>query len=195
MGGSGSGRWGGKPTIGRTRSYELSTRVFRDLLRLEHSGFRKTFRSDWDEVAVSGVVDNRESSPRLVISHSTRREPRETITYEISLVPTHPHLGGVRWWFLCPNRGHRVVKLYLPIGGRYFLSRKAYGLVHDTRQMSRIDRQSRRVTRIAGKLGEPNHDFFVPPEKPSRMRWQTYDRLVESWYAARNVYWQALDTR
>src|SRR5947207_1491445 len=170
MGGSGSGRQGGRPTIGRTRSYQLSTRSLGDFLRLEHSEFRISFRCDWDKVAVTGMIDTRGPSPRPAISHSTRREPRETLTYEISLVRTHPHLGGVRWWFLCPNRGHRVAKLYLPIGGRYFLSREAYGLVHDTRQMSSIDRSSWRVTRIACKLGEPNHDFLDPPEKPSRMR-------------------------
>lgn len=195
MGGSGSGRQGGRPTIGRTRAYALSTRSLRDVLRHGRCGFRMTFSSDWDEVVVAGMVETSEPSPRLVIAHSTRREPQESLTCEIALVRTHPHLGGVRWWFLCPRTGRRVAKLYLPIGGRHFLSRQAYGLVHDTRQMSMVCLLSKRVSRIAGQLGAPDCDFLEPPEKPIRMRWRTYDQFVSRWYRARDAYWSVLDRR
>ena len=72
MGGSGSGRGGGRSTIGRTRSYQLSMRQLRDLLRLGHSGFRLTFRSDRDEVTVEGRVDTRGSTPHVRLHHTTR---------------------------------------------------------------------------------------------------------------------------
>jgi hypothetical protein len=29
---------------------------------------------------------------------------------------THPHFGGVRWWFSCPQCAKRCKKLYLPPG-------------------------------------------------------------------------------
>jgi hypothetical protein len=195
MGGSGSGRQGGKPTIGRTRSYELTVRLLRDFLKIGRSGFRMMFRSDCDEVVVVGLIEVLDSAPHIWMQHFTRCEPREPVNYRISLVSTSPYGGGLRWWFLCPHTGRRAAKLYLPLGGRQFLSREGSGLVHDTRQMSRVDLLSRRVTRIAGRLGVPDGDFFEPPEKPPRMRWSTYDGLVDEWYQARNAYWGALDRR
>jgi hypothetical protein len=192
MGGSRSGRWGGKATIGRTRSYELSTQALKESLRLRYTGIRIVFSSDWDEVIVEGIVDATGSAPRIVLAHKSRCEPRLIDRYTISLDRTYPYRGGVRWWFRCPQTGRRAAKLYLPLGGRRFLSREAYGLVHDTRQMSRVGLLSNRVKRIAAKLGEPGHHFFGPPEKPPRMRWLTYDRLVDRWHHARDAYWDVL---
>jgi hypothetical protein len=195
MGGIGPGRYGGKRTIGGTRSYTLRVGPLRDFLRPGRPGFRMTFGSDRDEVVVTGMVEVEGSAPHIRVSHTTRREPREEITYTIPLASTQPYLGGTRWWFLCPQRHRRAAKLYLPQGGRYFLSREAHGLVHDTRQMCTADRQSRRIDRIAARLGSPNHDFMNPPAKPPRMRRRVYDRLVERWYQARNTYWGTLNAR
>ena len=53
----------------------------------------------------------------------------ESVSYLIRLVTTPCHLGGVRWWFICPlvrgavACGWRVRKLYLC--GRYFGDRKS----------------------------------------------------------------------
>ncbi len=63
----------------------------------------------------------------------------------IQLVTTTPHLGGVRWWFLCPHRadgeqcGGRVAKLYSPPNGLYFGCRQCYDLTYQSCQMSRKD--------------------------------------------------------
>src|SRR5262249_22491862 len=49
---------------------------------------------------------------------------KESFDYSIRLVTTRPHLGGLRWWFVCPLMkngvpcGRRVVKIYRR--GRYF---------------------------------------------------------------------------
>ncbi len=165
MGGSGSGRGGGRPTIGRTQSNVLSIQLLRNFLRLGHSGFRVTFRSYTDEFAVDGVVDTH-GAPHIWLFHTTRCDLRKLMAYEVRLERTFPSLGGARWWFLCPETGRRAAKLYLPLGGRRFLSREAYGLVHDTRQMSKAHRQSRRISRIAAKMGAPACDFSAPPNKP-----------------------------
>jgi hypothetical protein len=39
---------------------------------------------------------------------------------KVYLAPTHPHFGGLRWWFVCPHLNRRVRRLYLPLGGRHF---------------------------------------------------------------------------
>src|SRR5438105_8734998 len=78
MGGSGSGRQGGKSTIGRTRAYELSTRLLRDIFKLRETGFRIAFRSDWDEVVVTGMIDRSlawEKRVRVLIGSANLTEP------------------------------------------------------------------------------------------------------------------------
>lgn len=85
MGGSGSGRHGGKSTIGRTRSYVLSTQSLKEFLKLGHSGFRIVFPSDCDEILVEGLIDTAGSTPHIWVRHIVRREPRVMNSYTISL--------------------------------------------------------------------------------------------------------------
>jgi len=70
---------------------------------------------------------------------------RYTITkvdyaYAVALARTPAPLGGERVWFVCPlvvngkSCGRRVVKLYLPPGGRYFGCRYCHGLSYEKRQ-------------------------------------------------------------
>ena len=66
----------------------------------------------------------------------------EPVDYKVRLVTSTPHYGGLRWWFICPlvrNDGgppHRVAKLYLPSGAKYFGSREGYGLTYTSCQES-----------------------------------------------------------
>src|ERR1017187_1815966 len=73
------------------------------------------------------------------------------------------------------------------MGGDRFLSRQAYGLVQDTRQMSTSYRLSAKVNRLAAKLGAPGNDFCEPPGKPLGMRWRTYDRFAVARGRAKHV--------
>ena len=52
--------------------------------------------------------------------------------YKVDITDTPCHLGGVRYWFICPlrNCGRRVGKLYLPLGGKYFACRHCYDLTY-----------------------------------------------------------------
>jgi hypothetical protein len=62
----------------------------------------------------------------------------ESLDYPVRLVTTRPHLGGMRWWFICPlvvnDRpcGRRVTKLYGHV--RYFGCRTCTGLVYRSSQ-------------------------------------------------------------
>ena len=64
----------------------------------------------------------------------------QSMNYVVRLVSTVPRYGGRRWWFLYPlarNDGkppRRVSNLHLPPGGRYFGSRKGYGLTYRSSQ-------------------------------------------------------------
>lgn len=67
-------------------------------------------------------------------------EPRVSVQYPVPLVATPCHLGGKRWWFICPlivngkACQRRVRKLYLR--GRYFACRRCHGLVYRSSQES-----------------------------------------------------------
>jgi hypothetical protein len=72
----------------------------------------------------------------------------------VPLRSTVPHFGGRRWWFVCPLKGIRVAKLYLPPGATSFASRQAYDLTYRSCQESgsreRSDRFWRRTARRLG---------------------------------------------
>jgi len=67
-------------------------------------------------------------------------DPPARFDYPVRLVTTGCHLGGVRWWFLCPLTpngtacGQRVRKLYLC--GKYFGCRHCHALTYRSRQES-----------------------------------------------------------
>jgi hypothetical protein len=58
------------------------------------------------------------------------------LNYDVGLVSTPCHFGGVRYWFICPGIpgsgfcGKRVGKLYLPPGEVYFGCRDCYNLTY-----------------------------------------------------------------
>ncbi len=65
---------------------------------------------------------------------------KEDFNYEVRLAATPCHLGGVRWWFICPlvkdgvACGRRVRKLHFC--GKYFGCRRCHGLVYRSSQES-----------------------------------------------------------
>lgn len=79
---------------------------------------------------------------------NTRRATGETTTcdYKVRLVTTPCHLGGVRWWFICPLTtngrycGRRVGKLYCPRGGTYYGCRHCHDLSYESCNESRCGR-------------------------------------------------------
>lgn len=70
-------------------------------------------------------------------------EEKRDLDYQVSLSSTRCHLGGVRWWFLCPlvRSGRPCLRrariLYLPYGANYFGCRECYELTYESRQMHR----------------------------------------------------------
>jgi hypothetical protein len=67
----------------------------------------------------------------MVVDRADRREPHR---YEVPLLKTRPHFGGVRYWFGCPQCAGRVGALYLPAGARRFACRHCLSLVYRSQQ-------------------------------------------------------------
>jgi hypothetical protein len=105
---------------------------------------------------------------------------------KVYLATSRPHFGGLRWWFVCPQLNRRVRKLYLPLGGRHFWSRRAYELAYASQRETKYDRALRRARKLRLTLGgDPTDDEY--PDKPPRMRWATYNRLTDRLVAADGV--------
>src|SRR3954468_18946084 len=147
----GSGRTGGNPTDEATGSFVFS---FKSLLgRLPRDavgGGTITFRSGrYGEFPVEVHVSTTDrATPYMELTHATRDGTGGRITYRVGLTTTRPRYGGERWWFVCPATGRRAFKLYLPNGGRRFLSRAGYRLGYAVTREDRIARYQRRAERI-----------------------------------------------
>ena len=187
MGGSRSGRYGGRPTIERTASLVLNARLLtRARLRPgELLSIVLPFKFEGEPFPVALTIDTREGSfPRIELAHRARTETGQAMKYRIALATTQPYFGGVRWWFRCPGNGGRAAKLFLPLGGDIFASRRHYRLGYQSSRESPADRLARKARKLNLTLGGNGDD---EPEKPKGMRWATFNRKVDAWAAVENA--------
>ena len=142
MGGFGSGRGGGGPTVESALRLDID-----DMMRW--GGIRagshlagemrlhQLYGDDIDVKFESLVGDPWNSWLCLRYSMADYRSGEEfKIDDKVCLAPTRPHFGGLRWWFVCPHLNRRVRKLYLPLGGRHFWSRRAYELAYASQRQT-----------------------------------------------------------
>ena len=154
-------------------------------------GYRWTFEADGDAYPVTVILDWTDAAfPHARIGHSIRTGDGAEVEYSIGLVRSPCRFGGWRWWWLCPASGARVFALFLPRGGRRFLSRRAYRLGYLTQRLSPLDRAHRAKAKIERRLWW--HDDDTPCPAPG-MRRRTFDRLVARWEEAQrriDVAWE-----
>ena len=155
-----------------------------------HLAGEVTFTFDDEEIEIkfeSLVGDPWDSWLRLKyrIHDHWSGEPHE-IDDKIYLATTQPPFGGFRWWFVCPRGNWRVRKLYLPLGGRHFRSRREYRLAYACQRETVYDRANRKARKLCRRLGGDWADDEYP-DKPPRMRWTTYNRLMDRIVAADRI--------
>ncbi|MDB5379950.1 MAG: hypothetical protein JWR00_4396, partial [Rubritepida sp.] len=115
------------------------------------------------------------------IGHGRPTGPQQQV---VEMESTPCRFGGRRWWWVCPATGRRCATLYLPNGGKQFLSRGrgAYRLAYSSQRETEMTRTHRRLARLVGKLGgEYGRPDDPPPDRPKWMRMRTYDRLLAEW--------------
>src|SRR5262245_20314249 len=191
MGGSGSGQRGGRPTVESALRLDIDSMIDWGAIqpgsRLAGEMSFNFYDDQIDMKFESCAGEAPDSWLRLRYSMADFWSGEEIeVDDKINLVTTSPHFGGVRWWFVCPRSGRRVRKLYLPLGGRHFWSRRAYRLRYASQRETKYDRALRRARKLYLRLGgDPADDEY--PEKPKRMRWTTYNRLMDKLVAADDV--------
>ncbi len=126
MGGFGSGGRGRYVSIEGCQSYVLNA-AFLNHARVRRGIAGKTKLNFSDGFGVEIAIYTGDGA-ELRVEHYPNDGGDDPIEYAVPLIYTTPRFGGLRWWFRCPATWRRCTKLYLPNGGRRFLSRHAYRL-------------------------------------------------------------------
>src|SRR5215467_3367048 len=108
--------------------------------------------------------------------------PRSASTSSSRLCTPATRFGGRRQWLMCIKCGRGCRKLYC---GRHFRCRQCHGLKYASQSENPNQRAMHRSDRIANRLhdmwkGTTRDDWDFPPKTP-RMRWSTYQRLLDQY--------------
>jgi hypothetical protein len=145
VGGFGSGqRWSKKDTVEGRRSIDTAALKRWNLLRPGIANRVGSFEwrrggEEKPSASIGYVLTVGPADGTLRLTYTIEPQNAE-LDYPVQLVTTPCHLGGVRWWFICPltKRGvacrRRVRKLYLC--GKYFGCRHCHDLVYRSSQES-----------------------------------------------------------
>lgn len=98
-------------------------------------------------------------------------------TYSISLVASHLHFGGLRWWLVCPLTQRRALKLYRYEAIGKFCHRTAIRPLptYASQRVSGMERLQFRRWALRRKLNDPC-TLWDSLNKPKWMRWRTFER-------------------
>src|SRR3712207_847283 len=136
MGGYGSGRYGGRPTVEGGPTLHLYKIIRDGLLRPGgNSGGTLTWTYSITSergrsIAYLAILENERGRMRLRYTSTQWDGTKHDFEYWVGLTTTPQPFGGRRWWFTCPKTGRRVAKLHLPAGAFTFASQRAYRLAY-----------------------------------------------------------------
>jgi hypothetical protein len=185
MGGYGSGRSGGRPTVEDGLTLNLP-RLFKTGWLKPGASTSGTLRwsivGTGEEIASMGFeahLGEKEGHIRLRWTSTDcwsgeKRQCENRITLTTSPQP----FGGRRWWFVCPRTGQRATRLHLPSGTPVFACRSAYRLAYRSQRETPHDRALSRAFALRRRLGADGGigDYVA---KPKGMHWRTFERALE----------------
>jgi hypothetical protein len=161
MGGYGSGRRGGRPTVEGRATLALGVkRVMRPVLAAQRDRsfppgdvmnagpirfafWREGGAEPWAAVDACLQLAPDRGHARLTLEHGAGWRGVGPRDQHVELEAAPCRFGGVRWWWLCPATSRRAAKLYLPGGSSCFLSRQAHRLVYASQREDEFARAHR----------------------------------------------------
>jgi hypothetical protein len=181
MGGFGSGRYGGWPTVESGLTLDLYKLIRDGLLRPGQSSGGTliwSYAGTGERVGSIGylaILENERGRMHLTYTSTYWDGTKHDSDYWVELTTRPQPFGGRRWWFVCPKTGALVAKLHLPPGAFTFASRRAYRLAYKSQRETPHDRAIRRAFKLRHRLGAEGGigDYIA---KPKWMRWATFDR-------------------
>lgn len=191
MGGMGSGRHGGRPTVEDALTLDLAVLLRKGLIRpgstvVSSLHWRNT-RTGSETASIGYCCTMTADAGTFVADYTVaRRGERVPISISIGIVSTPQTFGGRRWWWVCPVTGRRAAKLFKPPGGDRFASRQAGGLAYRSQREGPFDRACSRAWSLRDRLGitDPIGDFLFKPKRMHAARWARERARLEAADAA-----------
>jgi hypothetical protein len=153
-------------------------------LDIKNIGFKRATKFSteikWGNGSNIRVVKPNEYELQLLYNN-TINGISKNYSYKVSLDYTNCNYGGERIWFICPECGERVRKLYLK--GGMFKCRSCQNLNYIIQQEDKKDYAMRsidhKIYKIQDKLKvkrDINNTYYV--QKPKGMHYKTYEKLT-----------------
>jgi hypothetical protein len=165
MGGYGSGRQGGSPTVENGLTLDLNRLIRqRDILPGRHiSGSLMWSDARSGEKVASIDFEAALTSQEHAWARLRYIDDGQPMDYRVQIEASPCHYGGMRWWWVCPISGQRAAKLYLPPGATVFAARRTYRLAYRSQRDAKIDRTHARQRRLYSKLGSEIRPLRTTP--------------------------------
>lgn len=183
MGGFGSGRHGGGPTVESSLTLDID-KLRRDNLIAPGLYRRVSLTWSWtgtgERIAdINMVVDTSDEGGMIhlqFVSRNPATGERTETDQPIRLTTIEQPFGGRRWFAICPFTGARCSKLYLPPGATKFAARGAWRrLAYKVQREAPYDRALRAAFKRRRRLGDDG-GIGDPVIKPRWMRNRTFHR-------------------
>jgi len=172
MGGSNSGRHGGKGTT-RGRNTLDVRKLQRDGVLIPGSRFTSSWTRNGKPNGSISVIVN-ESGVHLVYRHGG--DTGQDMNYPVLIDWTPCNYGGKRAWWKCPCCGRRVALLY---AGKMFACRHCHRLDYESTRTAEDSKPYERADKLRKRLGWCAGVANPPGDKPKGMHWKTYLRLMD----------------
>ena len=179
MGGSGSGRSGGRPVAEHCLRIDLPWMLKTErMVPGQHIRYSLNWTCGGEPSGTIGyeAIMTEPGCERLILTYTRGSgADKESVRQEVRLVWTRPHYGGKRWWMICPYADGRCTKLFLPGNGDRFASRKAWKLHYASQRAAWHDKPFERLNRLQRKLGgREGYDEWI--FRPKGMWHRTFAR-------------------
>lgn len=214
VGGFGSGRHGGRPTVDASLTLGID-KLLRDGCLVAGgwmSGvLRWTIVGTGREIAAIGYcADLTDPAAAWMRLNFVRGDGVERCAHDckVRLTTTRPHYGGRRWWFVCPLSERRCGKLHLPPGAGTFAARQTWRLSYASQRTAPLERaretavnRAERIRRQLGPAGRSASRYADPPARPKGMWSATYKKRLRAideaegradelaWETAKTIFW------
>lgn len=174
MGGSNSGRHGGKRTTNRMAKLDV---------RLVHragslaSGMYSSLKGAGYAAGVMHACDD-----RVTLSYQRKNQAGEwqDYRYPVAVEWTACNYGGKRPWWICPECGRRVAVLY---SGQRYACRHCQRLAYQSTRNSPESQAFARANKVRKRLGWCAGVANPPGGKPKGMHQNTFERWLLIYYA------------
>lgn len=172
MGGSGSGK--------RARHDLVDDYLAVDVRRLARQGWLNSpsnlsWTRNGQNLGSMSMTPNWPDDAQITFAYTCAS--RGAVKNIIDLTFTPCTFGGERVWFTCPSCGRGVAILYFG-GGGGVACRRCYGLAYASQRADKFTSLIMRCDKIRERLGWHRGPANGMGEKPKRMRWHTFMRLV-----------------